>query len=169
MESKDSTKILEADENWACGVAGRLVVAVWRTRTTPARVHLLHAHVKAVMRVHARTGFALCVVAEAEAASPDLEARVLIADMMRDAGAHLRGTACVVSARGFSGAAIRAIITGLSLVAREPYPTRVFAAPADAAAWLAERLHESTSELAEAIERVRAEGRTSLASSAIGL
>ena len=83
---------------------------------------------------------AALAVVEPAAPPPDAGARPVFAKAMRECGPVMRGGAYVVPAGGFAAATIRAAITGLSLLAREPYPIEVFAAPERASAWIAERL-----------------------------
>ena len=69
--------------------------------------------------------------------APDDASRELLrATMQRHAGAIER-IVYVVEGRGFHAAAIRSVISLLGLVARTPYPQKVFASMAEATAWLA--------------------------------
>jgi hypothetical protein len=135
-----------------------LGVLVWRGATTAEGARRATKLVRETALAHTVEGVAIAILLEAGASPPAADARAILAAGMRESGRHIRGVAYVVSAGGFAGAALRGAITGLSLLAREPYPTQVHADAPGASAWLAKRLGEGGATapgILAAIERVR--------------
>ena len=152
-----ATSVVAFDSDWASGRWRNILVLVWRGQTNFARAKRAIALAKDMAAEHAAAGMGIIIVVESKALVPDADARPVFVAGMRECGPSIRGAAYVVTASGFGGAAIRAAISGLSLVAREPYPTRVFATPNDAAKWLSTTLRDVTPEqIVTAVERVRA-------------
>ncbi len=157
MAEDVGVEIVTSDAHLATGHAQDLVVIVWRGATTLERARGVTALVRQRTLAHQARGIGMAIVLEPSSSPPDAGARALLASAMRETGPHIRGVAYVVTHVGFGGAAIRSAITGLSLIAREPYSTQVFSEPDRAAAWLAARMGgEATApRIAAAIERVR--------------
>lgn len=132
--------MVASDADWSCARWCNTVVLVWRGTTNMERARRAMAVLRDAATEHASTGIASLVVVEPRAATPDSDTRPVFAAGMRECGSRLHGVAYVVAAKGFRGAAVRAAISGLSLLAREPYPTKVFTSTGDAAAWLAPTL-----------------------------
>jgi hypothetical protein len=156
MVENVEVEIVASDSEWSCGRRRNLVVLVWRGETTADRARKA-TEVLREMAEQRAGGIGIAVVVEPKAPPPEADVRPLFTAAMRECGPRIRGVAYVVPAGGFRGAAVRAAITGLSLVAREPYPTHVFAESERAAAWIAERLGEdwTTSRVSVTVERVR--------------
>ncbi len=110
---------------------------VWRGITTEPRARLATGTLR---EMASRGRFGVVVVVEPEASPPGADTRPMFAKAMRDCGDQNAGVAYVIPADGFRGAAIRSAVTGLSLLAREPYPTKVFRSLPEATAWLAPRV-----------------------------
>jgi hypothetical protein len=71
----------------------------------------------------------------------------------------LLGSAIVIEGRGFKGAALRTIIAGMYLIARNAYPHKICSSPGEGASWLAPRLpagSPSPEEILEAVASTRA-------------
>jgi hypothetical protein len=115
-----------------------------------------------------RGGVASIIIIDGVAKPPSDEVRVEIKQAIAKAGPHLRALAQVVEGTGFTAAAKRSALSFISLVARFPFPIKIFSTRREAAAWVKERLHDpslgpslqtlTVDELARACDAVCAEG-----------
>jgi hypothetical protein len=64
-------------------------------------------------------------------------------EVLRETEKSIAATAVVVASEGFGGAALRAFVSGVSLVARTPYPLKVFSAFGDGRDWLVDRVADA--------------------------
>lgn len=100
-------------------------------------------YVEAERRVRARAaeyrsqGIGCVVVLPYASRPPPGETRAAIVALLdRLSGVGLRGLVYVVESSGFSGAAVRAALTGILMVRRRSYATAVRATVRDGLAWL---------------------------------
>jgi hypothetical protein len=157
MAGETDVRIVSAEADWSSGCLRDLVILCWRRIPTAERARRATRLVRDATTEHAATGVGIVIVVEETASTPDAAARALFAEVMRERSQSIRAVGYIVPAGGFGGAAIRAAITGLSLVARETYPTRVFASPDATLTWLSSRLESrwTVAEMTAAVERVR--------------
>jgi hypothetical protein len=150
-------EITVSDHHWSAGHWGPMLIFVWRGVTSVERVTTV-GRLTSEVAARCPNGVGVLVVLEPEASTPNEEARKLLASVMRDRSAVVKGLAYAVVGAGFGAAAVRAVIAGLSLLAREGYPTRVFSTTADAAAWLVTRVSPALApaSFVSVIERARA-------------
>jgi hypothetical protein len=148
-------RIVASDLHWSSGVWQDAMVVVWRGTTDLARARAATELMREVTRLHGGVG--IVVVVEPESPLPDGATRPIFAKAMRECGSRIAGAAYVIGTGGFMGAAVRGAITGLSLIAREPYPTKTFPSVASAASWVGPRMTPSPhpSALRYAIEAIR--------------
>jgi hypothetical protein len=156
MAPQVSVGFFYADADVVVGRLRNVLLLNWRGRANLARAQKVAVHLNETAAEHESMG--LVTILEASAPAPDPDVRPYFADGLRKLGGRMRGLAYVVTAGGFGGAATRAAISGLCLLARAPYPTRVFAAPHDASAWLAPLVGGALSaeQVTAAIAQVRA-------------
>lgn len=76
------------------------------------------------------------IVIDALVGPPDPTTRAALGRLISRQELHIGGLARVVRGEGFAAATARAVITGLTLVTRPDYPTKIFASMGEAAAWL---------------------------------
>lgn len=114
---------------------GALQIQLWRSAPSPdAAAEAAKLAASAASKI---AEAALLIVAEDGVRPPEAAAR----ERLTAVGEHLRGAlgcAFVSEARGFKGAAVRGVVTGMGLVAGRPFPLRVFPSVQDGASWLAE-------------------------------
>lgn len=75
-------------------------------------------------------------IVEQNAPLPSAEARRAMAEFLSTRRGRIAASAVVFEGAGFRAAAVRGVVTGLTLVAQQPFPHRVFAVVKDAAAWI---------------------------------
>lgn len=133
------------------------MICLWRRETTPSAVQALYD-------VTARLGTpsGMLTVVEANAALPNSQVRAAVANVLRDSARSVVCSALVFEGEGFRAAAVRAITTTISQLARAPFPHRVFGTVEEAARWLesiepqlsAAKLCEDLRRLREALDEV---------------
>ncbi len=109
-----------------------------------------------------RSPVALIHVVRTDGAKPPSEeARRVYRDLMRDPLTPIAASAVVIeSSSSFSASLVSSIITGLELVTRPAFPTRMFARIGDGAAWLADALDKRNASFGTAHELVEIFERT---------
>lgn len=91
---------------------------------------------------------------------PDPETREAYLRMMRDKETPVRCSAVVMTDSGFTAALARSVLTGLMLVTRPTYTTKVFSSEHEACSWICDELAQidagcgSTDELMKALEEL---------------
>lgn len=127
--------VLDYNRNYAFAQAGTLIVALWRGRTTAEAVNrgldLIHA------RENRTSPLQLITIIESRASLPDAKARASLARFLSITRDELSRSVAVIEAEGFRGVTIRALISGLTLLAPPAFPHHVFAEVPDAAKDLA--------------------------------
>jgi hypothetical protein len=130
---------------------GSFLFAVWRRETTAVAVETLAARLG---QLAADVGHEVGIVVIIEEGAAGLTPQVRQLMTRRLQSAPLGVCVLAVEARGFQAAALRAIITGVGLLARPPFPYRAFASVEDAAKWLVRQERAGLPSVpAEALER----------------
>lgn len=102
----------------------------------------LKSWVQSVDSIFARHpgGVGTIVVIDRSAKPPSEAVREPIKHAIAQAGPKLRGVAQVVEGEGFGAAAKRSALAFITLIARFPFPVKIFASRKDAAQWMVDRL-----------------------------
>ncbi len=104
----------------------------------------------------------MVTVVEAAAEMPDAGARDELARLFRSLSTSVICSALVFEGDGFRAATVRALTTTINLVARQPFPHKVFATVGDAAKWMgtfaalkasAERVVDHVAEARRSLDR----------------
>lgn len=135
LEAVDVTR----DRDHCRGLLPHIVVAHWFAETTFPAIHGLDALVKRAAHRHPE-GVCLIQVVSPGAAMPSGEARSELASLLRSRASALLGSAVVMPGEGFRVAAARAVVTGLAMLVRPPFPHVVHASVLESAGWFAELL-----------------------------
>jgi hypothetical protein len=112
-----------------------LVLQLWHKQTTLEGVAALRGAIGSVAE-ESPQGLRLLIVVEPAASMPPRDARAKIADFMTDYKSSIRATALAFEGVGFRAASIRAVVTGLNLLAHHPFPYGVFSSIPEALNWL---------------------------------
>lgn len=139
IQSDVEPTILERNAVWTCATWQDLIVLVWRGEANAERAARNLRYLREFSAARPG-GFCIVVVLEIDATPPDDKARQMMSETMRQLGPTIRGVAYFVPIEGFKGSLMRSVITGLSLVAHEPYPTQAFARLPEATRWLVGRM-----------------------------
>jgi hypothetical protein len=102
----------------------QIFAVIWRRETSvEAALHLRYACAD-FAREHPR-GIGLLTVVGASAPLPTAAARKAVADFLAEGSAYIKCSAVVIEGSGFRSAAVRSVVTGLTLLAQQAYPHRV--------------------------------------------
>ena len=127
--------IKHASQSWVAGTFGHVAIAVWRTETGLPQIQLCGAMMAALAKDHGQIG--LVQIVEETCERLDGRGRTAVADMLAGGRKYICCSVVVFDGVGFRAAAIRGVVTGLTLLARPSFPHHVFAAVPLATAFLA--------------------------------
>jgi hypothetical protein len=149
-----------ADEDYALGGYQNAVIAIWRRETKPDAVLSLGSYI-AERCARYSEGIVLLQVIEETAIAPSGLARQALARMHSAHAASIRRSALVFTKRGFKGAAVRAVMTGVSMIHPPAFQHEMFASVSEAIPWIerdlvAEAGAPQGSALLAAVETLRA-------------
>jgi RNA polymerase sigma-70 factor (ECF subfamily) len=154
--SAEAFRVLATHATVNVGLVGSAVVAVWHGAATVEALELLDVQFARTLRI-CGNGFAYLAVVEASTRPPNLAARQKIVAMLEQHAHDIRVYATAL--QGGAAWIARPIMTGLSLLARPPFPMQFFNGVPAAARWLAdahpELTHASAPELVESAEKLR--------------
>ncbi|MBV1860269.1 MAG: hypothetical protein KUG77_17780 [Nannocystaceae bacterium] len=132
-----------ATPDFALGYWRDVFICSWRVRTTMEGAGQLVKHC-AEFGTTRSSGIGLLTIIEANAPAPENDARAAIADFLGSA-AYIRGSGVAFEGTGFRAAAVRSIVSGLTMLARQPYEHKVFDAVPATMTWLVPELSEHLS------------------------
>lgn len=119
----------------------RVVTSRWRSAPTKQGLKLLGQQQRALTKTFDdRRIFALTIVGPRANMLLSGEARKEAEVLAKIGRETLISLALVVEGEGFIAATARAVISGVQLAVRNPYPTKVFSDVGDARPWMEERL-----------------------------
>lgn len=150
-------RVLECSREHAFGAMPGVMFYVWRGVTTVAAARGIGTHIARIHADHAKRPCVLLGVVEAGTPPPEAEARKVLTESMKAGGAYLQASALAFEGEGFQASMVRAVATGLALLARTPYPHQVFASVPLAAQWLSSVAPEhSVASLIDGLGQLRA-------------
>jgi hypothetical protein len=120
----DSWQLVARTPDYALAHWRQVFIVIWRNETTLEGAEHLHS---------ACTGFAstqpggigLLTIVESGAPLPPAAARDFIASFLASGSKFIKCSAVVFEGSGFRAAAVRSVVTGLTLMARQAYPHKV--------------------------------------------
>lgn len=137
-----AARVLVLEHDFCLATWGPVFICVWRHETTMDGVHALTQRF-ADFSHGAAHGAGLLTIVEANAPVPEGHVRDSLAGFMKKGAGTIRSSAVVHEGSGFRAAAVRGVVTGLTLLARQPFPHRVFATADEGCRWLASSLRET--------------------------
>lgn len=153
------TEFIANDDAWALAVSGRLVITVWRTDVTLARVQLVDRTIQKLVPTLGGQKYCSITLLEPTLSMrlPD-DARVSSTELQKRWGPHAACSAYLVFGEGFLAVSVRTLTAGMALVTRSPHPIRVFSDTPACAAWVASYAEQPGAEVALAMNRARTVG-----------
>lgn len=151
-----------ADEDFALGVYGSVVIVVWRRETRLGAVATLSSYIAERSALYPG-GIGLVQVIEDTATPPSAATRRALAQMHGAHAANIRRSAVVYTKTGFAGASVRMVMTGVAMLRPPAFEHELFASVSAAIPWLEANLSEAVpfaaGALLAAVESVRAAAR----------
>jgi hypothetical protein len=130
------TDIVHDDSALRIGVTRNLVVSVWTAAPDAAHVKSLSRALSAVSSKNGgRYGFMSLVISGTPRFSDAMREEMV--KLLKEPKLQAVGNAHIVNVPGLAGTAVRTFLSTVLLLARPPAPHKVFATPAEGAAWLA--------------------------------
>jgi len=115
--------VVTQNHDYALASWNEIVALVWRHDTTLEGIQNSNTLVAEVAHLHPK-GIALLTLISAVAPMPSSEARKALADLM-SSNRYIRCSAVIMEGTGFRAAAVRSVVTGLTLLSRHEYPHRI--------------------------------------------
>ncbi len=129
-------RLVTRTPGFAAGVLGPLLITWWETLPTAVQARAAGDVLATLGRSESRI---LCIsILGADAPPPDAEVRKIVASQISHLAGRIVAIANVVEGEGFRGAAARAMLIGMALAMRPPYPHKTAATIEDAAKFLAQ-------------------------------
>jgi hypothetical protein len=128
-------RILRNQADFAIAVYRDVFVLVWRHDTTMEGCAAVRHDLFEMAQTRPK-GLALITIVEELAPMPPAESRQELAKILTDASDHIRASAVVFEGTGFRAAAVRSVVVGLTMLARQKFPHKVFGNLPDAASWM---------------------------------
>jgi RNA polymerase sigma-70 factor, ECF subfamily len=154
--STDGFRLLALHPAIKIGLIGSVLIAIWPGVASVEALEVLDEAIAHAVE-SCSGGFAYLAVVEAGTRPPNLAARQKIVAMLQTHAHHIRVYAAAI--QGGRAWIVRPIMTGLSLLARPPFPMQYFNGVPLAARWLAEKharlSNVSATSLIETTERLR--------------
>jgi hypothetical protein len=149
------TEVLSSGADHVIGRIERsLMLCCWRDEPTLQAFSVCDSALRRAKELGEKAS--LLVIIEDGAKPPNAAFRDKSAVTLADLDRHLSASATVVATSGMLGAAIRSILTGISLVSRRNHPTKSFREVQDACAWLSKYVGDANPvALCTAVEKVR--------------
>lgn len=150
--------IIDATKDHIVATFDNIVLMIYEREALSQSAPPFGRALDAVLRQFPDRAGILTVVA-ANAPVPSSEAREILAGVMRTKGQRLKASAVCFEGTGFSAAAARCVIVGLSMLVKPSFPHKVFSSVNDAATWLSAALPKPVTaprSIVRAIEIARA-------------
>lgn len=135
VPSRNDVRLVHLDNDMAVGTGNDIYVVIWRDRTTSEGVSVIAKTFSEYAKSHSRE-VALITVIEPKARMPSAECRAALARTLAATSPYVLISAVAFEGEGFVAASIRGVVVGLTMLARQTFPHRVFKTVAEAADWI---------------------------------
>lgn len=137
-------RVVHDDEGLQIAIWSRVFINRWRTVATLERLLVLGEHQRALVQATGDKRIAVVTVLEDKSGSmPSAPARKEAEAVAKSVREAVIVQAQVVEGDGFVAASIRALLTGIALAIRAPYPNKVFKTVDEALPWVEEQLRKA--------------------------
>lgn len=135
---------------------GDAFIIIFHGNTTVPGVRAIDEAVTAFTRARPN-GIGIVTIVEETAPMPPSDAREALVSALEAISGTVKVSAVAFEGTGFRAAAVRSVVAGLTMVARQAYPHKVFATVEEAMAWMAPQMPNPTSsrELSDVIRELR--------------
>lgn len=132
-----------AHPHYAIGSWRNIFIVSWRCNTTLDASNEV-AEVCATFAAGHAEGIGLLTIIEDTAPPPPGKVRSRIAEFLGQAD-YIKASGVAMEGSGFRAATVRSVVAGLSMLARQPFPHKVFRDAHEALSWLVPELAKCTS------------------------
>lgn len=139
-----NAEIIETGPDQTLAFWGDTFIIIFHRNTTVPGVAAL-ANAASRFAEARPNGIGTVTIVEETAPMPPSDARAALAKALDDHSERVRVSAVAYEGTGFRAAAVRSVVAGLTMVARQPYPHKVFATVEEAMVWMAPQLPSPTS------------------------
>lgn len=136
--AREPWNILEKDDNYVLASWQQIFAVVWRWDTTLEGAQALQRECSKFAMRHPR-GIGLLTIVSEKAPMPASPARQAVASFLTHGSSYIKCSAVLMEGTGFRAAAVRSVVTGLTMLAKQAYPHRVCSVP-DAVSMLSREL-----------------------------
>ncbi len=144
-------------EGFAVGALGRVVIAVFDRAPSVVQAHTMARVLAATARAHQAVN--ILSVVGASCRLPDAAVRDQLTRDVKTVQGHIGVVATVIEGDGFGAAALRGAVTGMTLMLRPSYPTKVFSSVQDSADFIVKGAAVRGSEIVFAVAKLRQTSR----------
>jgi hypothetical protein len=134
MVAREAAEPIVLDTDHVAGSFGNFGIFIWRFRTLTEAVKA-GAEMMRELQNRYPQGVGLVQVVEPTGTAPDAECRKALAELLERGRNAIRCSSVIYEITGFKGAAMRSVVSTLSLIARTDFPHRVFASTTEALQW----------------------------------
>lgn len=127
-------KVLHSDSDILVGISDDVFAVVFRDRTTVEGLNRIFRAFEDATRYRGRE-LALLTIIQSNARMPSTGTREPIARWLREVSEKVLISAVVFEGDGFVAASVRSVVVGLTMLARQAYPHRVFPSVKEASEW----------------------------------
>ena len=135
----DTIELLSVTDDYLHAAVGPVFLLVWRGETTSAGVNATEIAMEKMAKMSGER-FGLLTVVEPNAPLPPGEVRDQLAALLGRLP-WITASAVVFEGKGFRAAAVRSVVTGLTLLAKQGYPHKVFATTEEGTSWLLQNMN----------------------------
>jgi serine/threonine protein kinase len=166
-------EIVACDRDHCIGTWRNFLLVLWRGQTRVVSVEATRPVLEQLAR-RSPNSVGMISIVEDHAPAPSAEARAAIARLFASVAKDVVASAVAVEGTGFRAAFVRGVVTSLTMLARQPFPHKVFPGLQEAAAWLTPQgpfvaPHTATAnQLVDAVTRWRAEYGARIGAGGIG-
>jgi hypothetical protein len=137
--SAKRSAVVYSDRDHCVAIHGNAVISYSLQPPNPTFLVAWTAAVERLIKT-ATAPISVVTVIDSQARPPDDGSKRAIRDTVTKHRRCIATFAYVVEGHGFGAAALRSVVTLISLAARYPFPQKVFANITDASAWMAEQM-----------------------------
>jgi hypothetical protein len=141
-DAREPWSIIEEDDDFVLASWQQIFAVVWRRDTTLAGAQALDRECARFATKHPR-GIGLLTIVSATAPMPASPVRQAMADFLTRGSTFIKCSVVLMEGTGFRAAAVRSVVTGLTMLAKQAYPHRVCSVP-DAVTLFAQTLPAAT-------------------------
>lgn len=147
---------MPVDEQVSLAFGPRLAVQVWKKDVTLSHLLVLGREIRSfIPECRGRRYASICVIEPGISLRMSDEVRNTSEGLQREFAPNIQCMVYVVTQAGFVAAAARTVASGFALVTRAPYPLKIMATSAEAAAFVSTHIDLPAGDIEKLVEDTR--------------